>query len=145
MRIATFATPLSVCKVGDLANVDLSRELTFVGVTDSEISVVCPTSCVPSQTLAREDGWRAMRVEGKLDFSLVGILANISGVLARSGVAIFAVSTYDTDYVLVKQDDLSTACDALDSAGYEVVRVTSEGVPNGNGMDERLPHGNPSS
>ena len=123
MRIATFAAPLSVCKVESLADVDLSRELTFVGVTDREISVVCPTSCVPPQTLAREDGWRAMRVEGQLDFSLVGILANISGVLARSGVAIFAVSTYDTDYVLVRQGDLSTACDALESAGYEVVRA----------------------
>lgn len=121
MRIRTFETPLTVCKVADIGTVDLSRELTFVGVTDAEISVVCPTSCVPAQTVAREDGWRGMRIEGQLDFSLVGILARISDVLAQAGVALFAVSTYDTDYVLVKDADFATARDALAAAGYELV------------------------
>ena len=121
MRIRTFETPLSVCKVADIGMVDLSHELTFVGVTDAEVSVACPTSCVPMQTVAREDGWRGMRIEGQLDFSLVGILARISDVLAQTGVALFAVSTYDTDYVLVKEADFAVACDALATAGYELV------------------------
>ena len=121
MRIRTFETPLSVCKVADIGMVDLGHELTFVGVTDAEVSVVCPTSCVPAQTVAREDGWRGMRIEGQLDFSLVGILAKISDVLAQAGVALFAVSTYDTDYVLVKNVDFAVACDALAAAGYELV------------------------
>ena len=122
MRIRTFDTPLTVCKVADIGMVDLSRELTFVGVTDAEVSIVCPTSCVPMQTVAREDGWRGMRIEGQLDFSLVGILAKISDVLARAGIALFAVSTYDTDYVLVKDADFAAACDALAAAGYELCR-----------------------
>ena len=122
MRIRTFETPLSVCKVVDIGMVDLSHELTFVGVTDAEVSVVCPTSCVPAQTVAREDGWRGMRIEGQLDFSLVGILAKISDVLAQAGVALFVVSTYDTDYVLVKNVDFAVACDALAVAGYELCR-----------------------
>ena len=122
MRIRTYETPLSVCKVVDIGMVDLSHELTFVGVTDAEVSVVCPTSCAPVQTVAREDGWRGMRIEGQLDFSLVGILAKISDVLAQAGVALFAVSTYDTDYVLVKEADFATARDALANAGYELCR-----------------------
>ena len=122
MRIRTFETPLSVCKVADIGMVDLSHELTFVGVTDAEVSVVCPTACVPMRTVAREDGWRGMRIEGQLDFSLVGILAKISDVLAQAGVALFVVSTYDTDYVLVKNVDFAVACDALAVAGYELCR-----------------------
>ena len=121
MRIRTFDTPLTVCKVADIGMVDLSRELTFVGVTDAEVSIVCPTSCVPMQMVAREDGWRGMRIEGQLDFSLVGILAKISDVLARAGIALFAVSTYDTDYVLVKDADFAAAYAALATAGYEFV------------------------
>ena len=72
----------------------------------------------PQQCVAREDGWLAFRVAGQMDFSLTGVLAGLSAVLAQAGISIFAVSTFDTDYVLVKQDRLAAALAALESAGY---------------------------
>jgi len=122
LKIRVFDEPLSVCKVITFDTVDFSRELTFTGSTDEELSLVCPTAAVPDVTLAREDGWRAFRIEGVLDFSLVGILAQISTVLAAAGVGIFAVSTFNTDYILVKDENLAKALRALGDAGYEVER-----------------------
>ena len=122
MKLKLFDEQLSVCKISGVGNVDFTRELTFVGITDEEISLVCPTSFAPAETMEREDGWRAFRVqEGELDFSLVGILAKISEALADAGVPIFAVSTYNTDYILVKADMLNRATEALANAGYEVI------------------------
>ena len=120
MKLKVFDTELSVCKVADVQGIDLARELTFVGVTDEEISLVCPTESVPAGTLEREDGWRAFRIEGELDFLLVGILAQVSSALAEAGVPIFAVSTCNTDYVLVKAEHLARALEALVDAGFEV-------------------------
>ena len=113
---------LTVCKVASTADIDLSDGFCFVGRTDREISVVCRTSAAPAHMVAREDGWRGFRVEGTLDFSLVGVLAGLSSVLADSGVGIFAVSTYDTDYILVKAGDLDRAAAALERAGYGIVQ-----------------------
>ena len=90
----------------------------FVSRTDEECSLVCPEEHVPECTLAREDGWRAMRIEGVLNFSLVGILAKIADTLAERNVPIFAISTYNTDYVLVKQEKLSDAIGAIESTGW---------------------------
>lgn len=104
---------LTVCKVKTVKDIDLTGEYVFVGKTDEEISLVCPTNMAPSDTIAREDGWKAFRIEGILDFSLIGILSKISTVLADSGIGIFAVSTYNTDYILVKAGDFDRAADAL--------------------------------
>lgn len=120
MTLQVLAAGLSVCKVSDLSGVDLSGELCFLGKTDRELSLVCPTDRVPDSTLAREDGWRALRVAGALDFSLVGVLAGIAGVLARNGIPIFALSTYDTDYILTKEEQFGRALAALRQAGYDV-------------------------
>ena len=109
---------LSVCKVEHLAGFDFSAGLCFVAVTDRELSLVCESERVPDSPLAREDGWRAMRVIGTLDFSLTGILSRIATVLADARVGIFAVSTYNTDYVLVKEENLDRAREALAAAGY---------------------------
>lgn len=114
-------TALTVCKVTDFSQVDLTVPLTFLATTDHERSLVCPTAATPANTTAREDGWRAMRVAGSMEFSLVGVLAGISAALAQAGVAIFAVSTYDTDYVLTKQADFPHSLQVLRDAGYEVV------------------------
>jgi len=92
----------------------------FFARTSEEISLVCETERVPAGYSTREDGWRALAVQGPLDFSLVGILADISAALAREKISIFAVSTYDTDYILVKNECFDTACVALTRAGYEV-------------------------
>lgn len=120
MQIEVFDTELTVCKVTDFSDVDLSRELTFTGTTDEECSLVCPTDAVPANATEREDGWRAFRIQGVLDFSLVGILARVSGVLADANVGLFAVSTFNTDYILVKGENLARALAALGNAGFEI-------------------------
>ncbi len=93
----------------------------FVSVTRTaeELSIVCESSQVPQDARAQR-GWRALRVAGTLDFSLTGVLASIADPLARAGVSIFAISTFDTDYVLVRE--LSEAIQALEAAGHEVAR-----------------------
>ena len=120
MKLKVLGTVFSVCRTADLSRVDLSREFVFIGKTDEELSVVCPQDAVPEDALAREDGWRAFRVEGVLDFSLTGILARLSGTLAEAGIGLFAVSTYNTDYILVKRENLARALAALSAAGYEI-------------------------
>ena len=111
---------LTVCKVADLSGFALSG-LYFIGNTDNECSLVCETDKAPANTVARADGWRALRVLGTLDFSLTGILSGIATVLADAKVGIFAVSTYDTDYILVKQENLDRAIEALKLAGYAFI------------------------
>ena len=90
----------------------------FTGTTDEENSLVCPEALVPDVTTERDDGWRALRITGKLDFSLIGILAGICGVLAEKKIGIFAVSTYNTDYILTKEENFEKALKALKDAGY---------------------------
>lgn len=113
-------TDFTLCKVSDLTQIDLSQKYVFIGKTDEEISVVCPADKVPDHTLAREDGWRAFRIKGTLDFSLVGVLAKIAGILAGQKIGIFAISTYNTDYILTKAENLERALNALLAAGYEI-------------------------
>ena len=120
MELKELPYELTVCKVGSFADIDFDCDFFFVGKTDEELSLVCETSDVPIRTLAREDGWRAFRIEGMLDFSLIGILSKISGVLADSGIGIFAVSTYNTDYILVKGENFDRAAEALAAAGYAI-------------------------
>ena len=100
---------------------DLSRDFYFIGKTDEEISLVCRTEDTPEQTTQREDGWKGFRIQGVLDFTLIGILSKLTGILAEQGIGIFAVSTYNTDYILVKDENFDRAMDALKQAGYTVV------------------------
>ncbi|MCB5940675.1 ACT domain-containing protein [bacterium 210820-DFI.6.52] len=120
MTIEVLDGDLSVCQVRDLSAVDWGQPLCFAEKTDEECSLVCPTGCAPKDALAREDGWRAFRIAGELDFSLVGILAQISSLLAGAGIALFALSTYRTDYILVKGERLRDALAVLAGAGWEV-------------------------
>lgn len=120
MKLRTLPYDLSVCKVPTVTDKVLSLDFFFICHTDEEVSLVCKTEDVPENAIQREDGWRAMRFEGVLDFSLVGILSKVSGILAESQISIFATSTYDTDYVLVKATDFERAIKALKEAGYEV-------------------------
>lgn len=87
--------------------------------TSDELSIVCDEACVPTDAVV-EPGWRALAVEGPLAFELAGVLASIAVPLAAAGVSIFAVSTYDTDYVLVKSEVLGRAREALTRAGHSV-------------------------
>ena len=104
MKIVKLPYDLSVCKVKQLNNDILNKQFVFIGKTKKEISIVCETSEVPSDFTDREDGWKCFYIDGVLDFSLVGILAKISQILADNGISTFAVSTYDTDYILVKAE-----------------------------------------
>lgn len=120
MELLQLPYDLTVCKIADIADIDLSREFYFIGRTDEEISLVCRTEDTPVNTTEREDGWRSFRICGVLDFSLIGILSRISGILADNGIGIFAVSTYNTDYILVKEENYDKAVRVLSEAGYKV-------------------------
>jgi len=102
--------------------VDYTDTFCFTAKTDEEYSLVCSTAHTPPNTIEREDGWRAMRIDGVLDFSLVGILAGISSLLAEHEVSIFAISTYNTDYILVKASQLEAAVNALTENGYTLAK-----------------------
>jgi hypothetical protein len=113
---------LAVCRLpvdAAVPNWAWAGELTSITTTDDELSVVCGTEPVPDD-VQHTAGWRALKVRGPLDFGLVGVLAGLSSTLADAGVSIFAISTYDTDYVLVRDEKLDTAVAALRAAGYFV-------------------------
>ena len=120
MKLKKLVFDITVCKLEDVSAVDLSREFFFLGKTDEEISLVCKTEYAPSNTIERDDGWRGFRIEGVLDFSLIGILSKISSILAENKIGIFAVSTYNTDYILVKKENFDLAMTVLVEAGYEI-------------------------
>ena len=121
MELKRLEYNLTVCKVPDLSKTDLAAGFFFIGKTDEEISLVCKTEDTPAETLEREDGWKGFRIQGTLDFSLIGILSRLSGILADHGIGIFAVSTYNTDYILVKEENFDRALQVLASEGYTVV------------------------
>ncbi len=127
MELETLPYALTVCKTASLADIGLDAPFFFVGKTDEELSLVCRTEDAPARATAREDGWRAFRIRGVLDFSLIGILSKLTGVLAENGIGVFAVSTYNTDYVLVKAEEFARAADALSAAGYEVRQSSGTG------------------
>ena len=123
MELYPLGCRLTVCKLERLQDVDMNGEIFFLGKTDEEISLVCETEHAPENTLSREDGWRGFGIQGVLDFSLIGILSKLSAVLAENGIGIFAVSTYNTDYILVKEERFTEALDVLEKAGYTVARA----------------------
>ena len=121
MELKVIPYGFSVCKVRELNPAYLSDEFCFIGKTDEELSLVCITDKAPEDAYEREDGWRAFRIQGILDFSLIGILSKIAGILADNKIGIFAVSTYNTDYILLKEENLESAVSALETAGYTVI------------------------
>jgi len=120
MKLKRIHRDFSVCQVEDYSLVNLESEYCFIGKTDEERSLVCAESEVPSNVIKREDGWKAICICGVLDFSLIGILSEIAAVLADKAISIFAVSTYNTDYILIKSEDYQRGLEALKSAGYEI-------------------------
>lgn len=121
MELKKIEHDLTVCKLKLDQEIDLTKEFYFVGKTEEELSLVCITKDVPDNTLEREDGWKAFRIQGVLDFSLIGILSKISTLLAESGIGIFAVSTYNTDYILVKEENFAKALNVLSGNGYTII------------------------
>ena len=121
MELKKLPYNLTVCKLPDMKEFKLKSGFYFIGKTDEEISLVCRTEDTPASATEKVDGWRAFRIEGVLDFSLVGILSEISGILAENNISIFAVSTYNTDYILIKSECFEKAMSVLSDAGYAVI------------------------
>ena len=121
MKIRRIDEQFSICKVKDYSLVDLSHEFTFVSKTDEENSLVCPTKYIPLNVLELDHGWRAFRIEGILDFSLIGILSKISTILANHQIGIFAISTFNTDYIFVKEESFEKAIESLKKEGYTMI------------------------
>ena len=121
MKLKELEGNFTVCKAASAEQLDLNKAFYFVGKTDEELSLVCRTEDTPVQTVERSDGWRGFRIEGILDFSLIGILAEISRILAENRIGIFAVSTYNTDYILVRAESFEKAIHALAAEGYEIL------------------------
>ncbi len=121
MEIKKIDYDFSMCKVADYSFVDLNAEYCFIGKTDEEKSLVCVTDHVPPNVLQRDDGWKAFRIQGILDFSLIGILSKIADILAKNQISICAISTFNTDYVLTKKENYQKALEILGNAGYEIL------------------------
>ncbi|MBR2539647.1 MAG: ACT domain-containing protein [Mogibacterium sp.] len=121
MELKRIDHQLTVCKVKDVSDINLDADFYFIGKTDEELSLVCRTEDTPQNTTERDDGWRGFRIQGVLDFSLIGILSKLSGILAENSIGIFAVSTYNTDYILVKEDNYERALNVLASEEYTIV------------------------
>lgn len=120
MELKKIDYQLTVCKIAAVSDIDMSSDFFFIGKTDEEISLVCKTEDTPENVIERDDGWKGFRIQGVLDFSLIGILSKLSGILADHKIGIFAVSTYNTDYILVKEENYEYALEVLAERGYHV-------------------------
>ena len=119
MTLEFLETPLAVVKLNKL--IPTEGDFVFTAKTDKEFSLVCEEKYIPNDTISIEKGWIAFRVVGTLDFSLVGILSPILNILADEKIGVFAVSTFDTDYVLLKKDNCDKAKNTLIQNGYDVI------------------------
>ena len=121
MEIKKIECSFSVCKLEDIPIINSNTKFFFVGKTDEEVSLVCPTENVPDKIIEKEDGWKAFRIQGILDFSLIGVLSKVATLLADNDISIFAISTFNTDYVLTKADNYVKALSLLEKDGYRIV------------------------
>lgn len=95
------------------------KYLTACLFTPEETTIICNEAAVPAGEIA-ENGWRALHVKGLLEFELVGVISGLTSILAEAGISIFALSTFSTDYLLVKEEKLAEAAQALRDAGHSV-------------------------
>jgi hypothetical protein len=129
MELEVLDTLFAICRldptepIPDLVCPDAMVSIT---ITDSEVSLVCPENMVPSGVRA-DYGWCCLRVKGPLDLSLTGVLCSLAAPLAEAGVSIFAVSTFDTDYVLLRELNKGPALAALARAGHVIAGRPSSG------------------
>lgn len=120
MDLTAIKDNITVCKVSDISEIDMTKDFFFLAKTNDEISLVCKTEQAPVNCISREDGWKGFYIDGMLDFSMVGVLAKISTILADNGISIFSMSTYNTDYILVKEHKWGKAMSVLMKAGYKL-------------------------
>ena len=118
-------TPFAICRLepdAELPAWGTGGPFWSITGTLEELSVVCAMDLVPPH-ISAEGPWRAFKVAGPLDFALTGVLASLAQPLAKAGVSIFALSTFDTDYLMVKADHLATAVETLRAAGHRIPEV----------------------
>lgn len=118
MRIHVIEGKFAVCRLRTAERINLDEDFIFFSKTDEEFSLVCREEKVPYDCLACERGWRAFRIEGQLEFEIVGLISRMSSILADNNIGLFAISTYLTDYTLVKSENLDKALDILQKSGY---------------------------
>ena len=118
MNFEVFPNKFSVCKL--IPGTPIPEGICFFARTDAETSLVCETASLPSGILEIENNWRMFRVAGSMVFSLVGILSRITSLLAEAEIPVFCISTYDTDYVMVKSENLQKALQILSENGHEI-------------------------
>jgi hypothetical protein len=121
-RLETLPERLAVCRLDPGSPVPpwaWSGPFQTVTRTADELSIVCAEAAVPA-AVRRDAGWRALRIAGTLPFDIPGVMAGLATAIAASGISLFAISTFDTDYILVKEPDLDGAVAALRAAGHEV-------------------------
>ena len=121
MKIQRIHQDFSICQVEDYSLFNLESKYCFIEKTDEEKSLVCLTNEVPSNVIRRDDGWRAFCIQGILEFSLIGILSKIVSILADHHISIYAVSTYNTDYIFLKKENYQKGLEVLEAAGYQVI------------------------
>lgn len=112
----------AICRLNAAASLpDWAQVGGFLSITRTtdELSIVCPESAVPD-SVKSDAGWRCLKIEGLLDFSFTGVLASLLSPLAEAGISIFAVSTFDTDYLLIKAENLERAAGVLIQSGHRV-------------------------
>jgi uncharacterized protein len=130
MLLTVIDARLAVCRLepADRIPAWIDRAGDFVSITRTpdELSIVCDTDVVP-RGVPMEGPWRAFKVQGPLVMTLIGVVAALAKPLADAGISIFAMSTYDTDYVLVHEPDLDAAVDALTTAGYSIQPTSMSG------------------
>jgi len=122
LTLTLLGETFAVCRLAADAVVPVwawTGEVACVTRTRDELSIVCRADLVPADVV-REAGWRCLKVKGPLDFSLTGVFSRIAQPLADAGISLFAVMTYDTDYVMVKEERLRAAVAALMDAGHMV-------------------------
>jgi ribosomal protein S18 acetylase RimI-like enzyme len=127
LRLSVLDDRFAVCRLEpdeEVPNWAVKDGFLSVTRTPDELSIVCPERNIPAEVRC-EEGWRVFGTEGPLDFSLVGILASLLDPLAKAGISVFALSTYDTDYVLVREDVLGAAVAVLRESGHEVLDASA--------------------
>lgn len=120
MKLKQIDGAFSIYKAASTAHIDLAKGIVFAARTDDEISLVCAPEYAPDDATHADHGWTMFRVSGTMDFGLVGVIASIATVLAEAGIPIFVISTFDTDYVLVKQEHAASTRSVLASNGHEI-------------------------
>lgn len=125
MKLLLYPDRYAACRLGPEDQVPqwAMGDLLSITHTPRELSILCAESAVPPETrheLRVEFGFRALELLGPLDFSAVGVLASLANPLAQAGISILAISTFDTDVILVRESDLAQATEALRRAGFEV-------------------------